>query len=149
VPRTPSDVPSFRLHKSTRQWFSVIAGRFRYWGPHDDPTSRRRYDRFIIEWLTGDRQSPPDPKRVTIAELVAAFMRHAATYYRLDDGTVTNELANFTKAVISPGMIPDPVTRQASDPRTKPRTTISLAQKHGLRRPGRGESARDADFTFH
>ena len=100
MPRIRPIVPPLKRHKPSGRAYATIDGRRVYFGPFDDPVSERRYKRHIAERMDAESfASPPDPKRLTVAELVAAFMRHAATYYRLDDGTVTNELANFTKAV--------------------------------------------------
>lgn len=79
--RTKSDVPLFRHHKPSGRAYAVLAdGRRLYFGKHSDPESRRRFDRWLAEWLCNGRRTNADPNRLTVAELVAAFMRHAATY---------------------------------------------------------------------
>ncbi len=57
------------------------------------------YDRLIAEWLANGRRLPSPIGEVadvvTVNELILAFYRHAETYYRRPDGTLTSETAEY------------------------------------------------------
>lgn len=92
------DVPPYRLHKSTGSAYAVFNGTRRYFGRHGTPDSKARYDQAVAEWLGNGRRVRVDPKEVSIAELCAAFMRHAETFYRKPDGTPTGTTWNYKAA---------------------------------------------------
>ncbi len=48
------DVPSFIIHKSTGQAYAVFEGKRRYFGRHELPESKARYDQAGHEWLAND-----------------------------------------------------------------------------------------------
>ncbi len=89
-PRTPS----LRHHKATGQGFVELDGRRVYLGAIDNPEIRERYHRTIAESESNGRRLPVDPHDITVAELLAAFGRHAATYY----GSASGESAQFRLA---------------------------------------------------
>ena len=72
-------------------------------GAHDTPESRAAYDRLVAEWIAAGRQRPPGQTAAaagpTVSVIIAAFMRHAATYYRHPDGTEARELDNYRLAL--------------------------------------------------
>lgn len=75
----------------------TLSGRDYYLGPWRTQVSRDEYDRVVREWLANGRRAPVaegEREGVYVAELVAAFWRHAQEYYR-KDGKPTNELSHF------------------------------------------------------
>jgi len=98
VPRKPPDVPAYKLHKPTRQAYAVFDGRRRYFGRHELPESKARYDQFVAEWLANGRRVRVTSPDLSVAELCAAFMHHAETYYRKPDGTPTGTAWNYRAA---------------------------------------------------
>jgi integrase len=76
-----------------------LNGEDRYLGKHKSPESRAKYDRLVAEWMAAGRQLPTDPATITVAEVVAAFRRHAKTYYRRPDGSPSSEVKNFDHAL--------------------------------------------------
>ena len=48
------DVPSFKIHKATGQAYAVFEGKRRYFGRHELPESKARYDQAVHEWLAND-----------------------------------------------------------------------------------------------
>lgn len=68
-------------------------------GQHGTPSSRAEYDRVIAEWIAAGRQLRTDPDAITIAEVVAAFRRHALSYYRDANGRVGKHVTNIDEAV--------------------------------------------------
>ena len=93
--------PRYRLHKASGQALVELSGRTIYLGPHGTKTSRRAYDLAVAEWLARQRSPLPaeSPGGFSVTELIAAFWRHAPTYYRKADGTPTGEIAPLKTAL--------------------------------------------------
>jgi len=51
-------VPSYRLHKQSRQAIVTLSGRDVLLGRHGTRESREKYNRVIAEWLAAGRQLP-------------------------------------------------------------------------------------------
>ena len=85
-------LPSYRHHKPSGQAVVTLNGRDFYLGEFDSPSSREGYDRLICEWLSHGRQLPSVVAcgNLTIAELMAAYLRFAEVYYSRD-GQPTSE----------------------------------------------------------
>ena len=93
-------VPSYRLHKPTRQAVVTLGGRDIYLGKHGSAVSRREYRRLTGEWLASGGALPiAEPSELSIAELLRAIGRlPSGTIARAADSR-TNELANMGHAV--------------------------------------------------
>jgi integrase len=91
--------PAYRLHKPSGRAVVTIGGRDIYLGKYNSAASRREYKRVIAEWAVHGGTLPKHASDMTIIELCAAFMRHAKTYYRRQDGSQTNELKNFKLSI--------------------------------------------------
>lgn len=94
-------VPSYRLHKASGQAVVELSGKTVYLGKHGTKASRKAYDLAIAEWLARHRL-PDRPKSaggVTVTELVAAYWRHAQSYYRKADGSPTGEIPPIKAAL--------------------------------------------------
>jgi len=97
--------PSLRRHKPSSLGVVTLDGKDVYLGrwpaaQKKPPAAvRAEYDRRVAEWLAnGRRLTPapaPQPDGVTVSQLILAFHRHAAAYYRREDGTPTGELSEF------------------------------------------------------
>ena len=74
-------IPSYRFHKPTKQAVVTLNGKDYYLGQHG-------YDRIVEEWLASGRRRPKAeaPADLTITELIARFLTHAASFYRRPDG---------------------------------------------------------------
>ena len=94
-----NQVPSYRLHKQSGQAIVTLNGKDILLGKHGAKASRDEYSRVIAEWLAAGRQLPPDPQAVTVAEVAAAFRKHARSYYRDADGAVSKTVVNFDEAL--------------------------------------------------
>jgi hypothetical protein len=81
--------PKYCNHKATGQAYVCLSGKTFYLGKYGSAASKAEYNRRIAEWLAAGRRLPSDPNETTIAEVVAAFRRHAKTYYCDQDGTVS------------------------------------------------------------
>jgi hypothetical protein len=90
-----SSVPSYRLHRQSDQAIVTLSGRDYLLGPHKTVASRTEYDRRITEWIAAGRQRPVEQHGVTVAEVVAAFRRHAKGYY----GDASRALVNIDEAL--------------------------------------------------
>ncbi|MGD0138659.1 MAG: hypothetical protein ABSD28_07265 [Tepidisphaeraceae bacterium] len=66
-----------------------------YLGIFGTSASKAEYSRIIAEWLAAGRRRPTDPQAITIAEVVAAFRRHALVYY----GPASQSPANIDGAL--------------------------------------------------
>ena len=87
-----------------RRAFVVIAGKLIYLGDYGTQASRDAYDRTIGEWIGNHRVSakpsqPGCPNSITISTVIAAFWRHAQTYYVDGAGKPSLELENFRLAL--------------------------------------------------
>jgi integrase len=81
MPHLTNRVPRYCRHRASGQAYSFIDGRMIYLGVFGTAASKTEYSQLIAEWLTAGRRLPTDPQAVTVAEVVAAFRRHAAAYY--------------------------------------------------------------------
>lgn len=96
-------VPSYRHHKPSGQAVVTVGGRDIYLGKYNSAASRAEYSRVIAEWTAnGGSLTATQSSDLTVAELAAAFMRHAKTYYRGPDGKPTTEVANYKPATGDP-----------------------------------------------
>jgi len=93
MPRLANTLPKYRRHKQSGQAVVTLGGRDCYLGPWKSVTSKAEYDRVIREWLVGGRAFTTC--ELTVVELLAAFVRHAKTYYLGPDGQPTSELASY------------------------------------------------------
>ena len=106
MPRPPKPVPNYRLHKQSGQ--AIVTVRTPdgdrqdiLLGPYNSPESLAEYQRVIAQIKVGgpaDR-SPMKPADITVNEVLAAFLRHAAGHYRDPDGVPTEEVVNFKRAL--------------------------------------------------
>ena len=85
-------LPAYRHHKPSGQAVVTLNGRDFYLGAFNSPSSREDYDRLICEWLSHGRQLPNAVScgDLSIAELMAAYLRFAETY-NSRDGQTTSE----------------------------------------------------------
>jgi integrase len=100
----PTKIPSYRRHKQSGQAVVTLTGgggrRDVLLGPYGSPESHREYARVIAEWVgTASGQLLGATSDLTVNELLLAFWKHAATYYRRGEGQPTSELHNY-RAVI-------------------------------------------------
>jgi integrase len=77
--------PSYRRHRPTGQAVVTLNGKDHYLGKWDTAVSKAEYKRLIGEWLTAGTYLPTS-NDLTVAELCAAFWRHAKGYYRIRPG---------------------------------------------------------------
>jgi integrase len=95
MPNRSPRIPSYRHHKPSGQAVVTIDGCDIYLGKYNTAASRAEYNRIIAEWMAHGGTLPQQASDLTIIELGAAFMRHAANYYRGPDGKQTSEVANY------------------------------------------------------
>ena len=82
MPRSSSGfVPRSRRHKSTGQAVVTLNGKDHYLGRYDSAASKTEYSKLVAEWLAGGR-SLPDGGRQAVNEVMLAYLRFAADYYR-------------------------------------------------------------------
>ena len=88
MPRLTRKLPSYRLHRSSRQAVVTLGGRDYYLGSFNAPESRAEYERLIQEWLANHRQIMEKPvtkngkdQGVTINELISQYWVFASGYY--------------------------------------------------------------------
>ena len=105
MPRPKSQTPGYSLHKRSGRAYVTIDGKQHYLpGQHGSPESRAAYDRIIGEWLSSgrtliDKTSAEAAAGPTVSMIVAAFVRHAESFYVHPDGTQTSEFANIKAAL--------------------------------------------------
>jgi integrase len=94
-------IPKYRLHRASGQAVVTIAGKDNYLGRWKSRASRAEYDRLIGEWLVQGRPTVPSARQYadfTVVELIAAYWRHAKTYY-VKNGQPTGELPGLKVAL--------------------------------------------------
>ena len=100
MPRLVHTNPKYRKHRASGQAVVTIDGKDHYLGPYGTKASKAEYDRLVGEWLAGGRRLPSQSvSDLFIAEVVNAFLKHAAEYYRKPEGTRTSEYDNFRDAL--------------------------------------------------
>ena len=95
----PNRVPKYCHHRASGQAIVTLDGRDFYLGIHNTAASRAEYDRRVSEWIAAGRRLPVDQNAVTIAEVVAAFLKHAKDYYREADGTISKSVTSFDESI--------------------------------------------------
>jgi len=84
-------VPSYCRHKASGQAIVRLAGRDIYRGKYGSAASKEAYKRFAAEYLTRDDAiDNGDDHCTTIAEVMAAYLRFAESYYRKNVGRLAN-----------------------------------------------------------
>jgi integrase len=97
--RSDVEFPTYCHHKASGQAVVRLDGNDIYLGKHGSAESRAKFNALIAEWLANGRRLPVDPTQTTIAEIAAAFRKHARNYYRHPDGTATSEVTAFDIAL--------------------------------------------------
>lgn len=105
MPRKPK-VPGYCLHKQSGQAFVRLTRKngkreFVYLGDYGSALSREKYERVVAEYLAARDGAVPSlgfDRRLTLAEIMVAYLRFAARHY-VKDGHATSELAAI-KAVL-------------------------------------------------
>ena len=78
-------IPKYRRHKPTGQAVVTLNGKDHYLGKWNTAASRAEYQRLTGEWLTAGTYLPTN-NDLAVAELCAAYWRHAQGYYRVKPG---------------------------------------------------------------
>ena len=107
-PPTPR-VPPLRRHKVKGRHdraYVNLNGQRRYLGRWGSVDAKRAYELLVADFLTHGGELPArsigpagDTPGPTVAELVAAFWRHAKAHYRKPDGTPTSTLHTYRLAL--------------------------------------------------
>jgi integrase len=85
MPRSQK-IPTYRLHRPSGQARVIIDGRHVYLGPYGSEESKAEYDRLVRKLLTERTAAELEAKvqlstDLTVAELAAAYLNFARTYY--------------------------------------------------------------------
>lgn len=73
-------LPSYRLHKASGQAITRISGRDYYLGQYGTEESKKEFQRLVAESLTNPHFGI-EKKRISIAEGVVSYLKHAESYY--------------------------------------------------------------------
>lgn len=105
MPRRPSPVPSYRLHKQSGQAIVTVRSaegcrRDVLLGPHGSPESTTAYERILADLRIGPSAgAPPPPLDPSVNQVLLAFLTHASSHYRRPDTTPTGEVKEFKLSV--------------------------------------------------
>ncbi len=92
-------VPTYRLHKASKQAIVTLDGRDFYLGKYRTRVSRQAYDRLIAEWAANGRQLPATAQDgLTLVELCAHYKRFAKRYY-VTNGRLTNSYDHVVRVM--------------------------------------------------
>jgi len=92
-------LPPIRRHKASGQAVVYLNRTIHYLGPYKSAETKAEYDRVVAEWLASGRRAQDDGAPITVAEVVAAFRRHAGTYYRDAEGVLSRAVQNIDEAL--------------------------------------------------
>src|SRR5688500_1943193 len=101
MPRRRNQTPTYRLHKPSGQavsdFYDPATGHKRTvsLGKWESAESRLAHARLCAEVAAGRTDAPA---AISVNELLAAYLAHAATYY-VKDGRLTDELACLKTAL--------------------------------------------------
>lgn len=90
-------IPKYSLHKATGQALVRLNGRIHYLGRHGTEESRKKYDRLIAGWLTGDGHAVAS--QLTVARLCVKYVDEHARGYYVKNGRNTSELVSIQMAL--------------------------------------------------
>jgi len=90
MPKLLSRAPKYALHKASGRAVVKIGGKLHYLGPYGSAESKLEYRRVVSAWSaeqagkTVAAGSGVPESDTTLAELLAAYLQHAESYYRKD-----------------------------------------------------------------
>ncbi len=89
-------IPAYRLHKSSGQGVSTIAGKDYYFGPYRDKASEKKYRTLIAEFLASNSSQSFGIacNQIVWAELAVSYLGFAKNYY-----AESHEYQNMLSAV--------------------------------------------------
>ncbi len=109
MPRAQS-VPSYRLHKPSGQavvTIRTVGGQRRdvYLGLYNSPESRAEYGRLVAEIASTTvpalaTSSTSLAPRITVNQVLLAFLRYAEQHYRSSGGNATHEVSEIRRSVL-------------------------------------------------
>ncbi len=101
MPARKTFIPKYCLHKPSGRAYVRIRGKVIYLGEYDSPESTGEYGRLIAEFAAHrGASSGPIGKSggITVVEVIAPFLDHAAAYYR-KDGKPTDHIKSIRPAM--------------------------------------------------
>lgn len=93
----PRRQPKYQHFKPRNLAKVRIDGRDIYLGKYESPESWQKYQRVLAEWRLGKFSAEAARADITICELIAAYVRHAAEYY-VKNGVRTREYGCIREA---------------------------------------------------
>jgi len=84
-----------KMPNGNHRAFVRLGNRKIFLGPYGSVASKQAYARAISEWESNGGHLPVDPERITVAEVVSQFWRHAERYYVNPNGDTTNEIEMY------------------------------------------------------
>lgn len=106
MPRPRKSIPSYLLHQRSGHaravWTDSVGVRhYRMLpGPYDSTESRAAFARLVAELAAAPSSSfdRPDAERVTVNEVLLAYVKHAERHYQGPDGNPTDEVRHIKTA---------------------------------------------------
>ena len=98
MPKLVHAVPKYAKHKASGQAIVRFNGEMHYLGPYGSAKSIDKYDQLVARYLAKGRSLPKESEPVSVAEVAAAFLAHAETYY-VKDGRPTSELGDYRRVI--------------------------------------------------
>ncbi len=91
-------LPKYRRHRAKGLAVVTLDGRDHYLGKYGSAESREKYRRLTAEWMLNGGALPVSRGDVTVAEVMAAYLRFAKGYY-VKNGKHTNEVPMLKRAM--------------------------------------------------
>ncbi len=102
--RPKNQTPTYKLHSSTGLARCWVGGKWITLGKYGSPESRTEFARIIAEHAAGSTLAPINANgnatRVTIDELLLAFLIHAKRHYRGPGGLPTSEVDEIKRSLL-------------------------------------------------
>lgn len=82
MPSLKNVLPKYRKHRASGQAVVTLSGVDHYLGPHGTKASKLEYDRLLAEWLANGRRLETPQESLTVAEVIRAYVEHAAKHFK-------------------------------------------------------------------
>ena len=112
----PAGPLALKKHKRSGRGYALIAGTQVWFGPYSEPETHLEFEQFVAWWTLHGKGEPDlerfraerlleerqeeDDRTYLVRDLVADYLDHCDSYYRLADGTPSSEAGNMADSML-------------------------------------------------
>ena len=93
-------IPSYCLHKATRQAYVKLNGKRHYLGEYGTLKSKQKYHELVYQWDFNGRTPIVPDNEIYVLDLIDQYYTWACTYYRKPNGELSSQVQRIRNAVI-------------------------------------------------